>query len=88
MKNYDGGLIFFMVIFFIACIIGALTTVEAYRVHKLINSVGDDGKAICSLTGNERTRTYPMLAGKVTIIQSAHEQEYYCAPGKLYWVKK
>lgn len=88
MKKYDGGIKFFMVIFVIACIVTVLTLVEGYRVHKLINSVDDYGKVICSLTGNERSRTYPMLVGKVTVIQTAHEQEYYCAPGKFYWVAK
>lgn len=88
MKKYDGGLKFFMVMFALACVVAVLTLVEGYRVHKLINSVDEDGKVICALTGNERTRHYPVLAGKVTVIQTAHEQEYYCAPGKFYWVAK
>jgi len=88
MKKHDRGIKFFMVIFVIACIISVLTLVEGYRVHELINIVDEDGKVICALTGNERTRTYPMLVGKVTIIQTTQEQEYYCAPGKFYWVEK
>lgn len=88
MKGWDRGLKFFMAIFVIACVISVGVLFEGYRVHQLIKSVDDDGKVICALTGNERTRTYPMLVGKVTIIQTAQEEEYYCAPGKFYWVSK
>lgn len=88
MKGWDRGLKFFMAIFVIACVISVGVLFEGYRVHQLINSVDDDGKVICALTGNERTRTYPILVGKVTIIQTAQEEKYYCAPGKFYWVSK
>lgn len=88
MKGWDRGLKFFVAIFVIACVTAAGALFEGYRVHNLINSVDDDGRVICALTGNERTRTYPLLVGKVTVMQTVNEEEYYCAPGKHYWVAK
>lgn len=88
MKKVDKGLSFFAALAIVFAIVGAATVSEGYRIHKLVNSVDDDGKVICALTGNERTRTYPVLAGKVTVMTTTQEQEYYCAPGKFYWVAK
>ncbi|AUV57155.1 hypothetical protein FDJ47_gp41 [Enterobacter phage Ec_L1] len=88
MKKVDKGLSLFAALAIVAAVIGGATVSEGYRIHKLVNSVDDEGKVICALTGNERTRNTTVIVGKLILPETVEEQEYYCAPGKFYWVAK
>lgn len=88
MKKFDIGLGFYLVLAMFLCLLAIAAISEAYRIHTLVNSVSEDGKAICALTGNERTQTTTIIVGKLILPQTIQEEEYYCAPGKFYWVAK
>lgn len=88
MKKFDIGLWFYLLVAMLLCLVAVAAIGEGYRISQLVNSVDDDGETICALTGNERTRSSMVMVGKLILPQTAHEQEYYCAPGKYYWVSK
>lgn len=88
MKKFDLGLGFYLVLAMLLCLLAIAAIGESYRIHTLVNSVSEDGKVICSLTGNERTKNTTIIVGKLILPQTIQEEEYYCAPGKFYWVAK
>lgn len=88
MRKFDLGVVFYLALAMFLCLLVIAAIGESYRIHTLVNSVSEDGKVICSLTGNERTKTTTIIVGKLILPQTIQEEEYYCAPGKFYWVEK